>query len=806
MKFTLSWLKEYLDTDVSVEKICETLNKIGLEVEEMVDKSEELEVFKSVFVEECDTHPDSDHLNVCKVKTHCGDILQVVCGAPNAKKGMKAILAPVGSVIPNSEMKIKKSKIRGVESCGMLCSARELGLGNDHKGIIELADDVELGKSVAEIYNLSDPLIDIAITPNMGYCLGVRGVARDLASAGLGKLKDLYIPEIETKTTSPIKLSIDDEDCKCFGFRYIKGVKNCESPDWMKQKLITVGLTPKTALVDITNYVMFCLNKPMHCYDTSKISRNIMVRKAKANEKFIALDDNEYSLDETMTVIADDKEVLCLGGIIGGANSASSMNTTDVILESALFDAVNIAKTARKTGINTDSKFRFERGVDPLDVEKSLDIATHLILDICGGDSSEIVKVCKCKDGQDFNRELNFNFSKTEKILGFEVPRVDALRILKDLGFKIKESTKNLDVLHLIIPSWRNDISIQEDIVEEIIRIYGYDKLPTIKLDNKIKGENESNIKNKDFYDKLWESKVLLASSGMEEVISFSFMKEEIAKEFSPINDRMKLQNPISLELAYMRPSVIPNLMSMIRKNGDRGYNNICLFEQGRIFMSSEPEGQKRVIAGARYGKTTDKDIHNSSRNYDVFDVKKDILNCLEVFGISESAVKIIKEVPDYYHPNKSGAIILGKTYLGCFGEIHPQKTDLFGLKGKVNAFELFLDKIPQKIKRKGVARKIFTVNDLQVSNRDFAFIVDKKVAVGEILNMVKKVQNEMIKDIRLFDIYEGENMEEGKKSIAFSIKIQPVDKTLTSDEIDIISQKVIDGVVNGFGGVLRDS
>jgi phenylalanyl-tRNA synthetase beta chain len=805
MKFTLSWLKEYLDTNATIEEIFETLNKIGLEVESIENKSKELEVFKSVFVEDCIPHPDSDHLRVCKVKTRGGDILQVVCGASNAKKGMKAILAPVGSVIPNNEMKIKKSKIRGIESCGMLCSAKELNLGNDATGIIELDENIELGKSIAEIYDLNDPLFDISITPNKGDCLGVYGIARDLAAAGLGQLKELYVPKIATKIKSPIKLNLQDNDCKCFGFRYIKEVKNCESPEWLKKRLMSIGLTPKSALVDISNYVMFCINKPIHCYDAKKIDGDIVIRKAKKGEKFLALDDKEYMLDEAMTVIADKKKILCLGGIIGGINSASSLETNEILLESALFDAINIAKTARKLAINSDAKFRFERGIDSLDVEKSLDIACRLIMDICGGETSEIIKVDNRKAKINFDRELDFNFSKTKKVLGFEVPRTDVLRILNNLGFKVKEDSKNLDVLHLVIPGWRNDVGIQEDIIDEIIRMYGYDRLPAVAVENKKLKESEQNILNKDFYRKLWQAKVLLASSGMDEIVSFSFMREDIAKEFALINDKMRLQNPITVDLAYMRPSIIPNLMNIIKKNNDRGYNNLCLFEEGRIFLNSEPEGQKSVIAGVRYGKTSEKDVYNSSRDYDIFDVKKDILNCLQIFGISEDAVKITKNAPDYYHPNKSGSIMLGKVYLGCFGEIHPQKNELFELKNRINAFELFLDAIPQKISKKDVAKKRFKVNDLQVSNRDFAFIVDKKIAVGEILDMVKKVQSEIIKNIHLFDIYEGEGMEEGKKSIAFSIKIQPNEKTLTSKEIDAISQKVIDGVVNGFGGVLRN-
>lgn len=779
-----------------------TLNNIGLEVEDIIDRSEGLGVFKSVLVEECEKHPNSDHLHVCKVKTHEGNVLQIVCGAPNVKKGMKSILAPVGSVIPDGEMKIKKAKIRGVESEGMLCSGKELGLDNNPTGIIELDKKVKLGKSVVEIFGLNDPLIDISITPNRGDCLGVYGVARDLAAAGLGKLKKLYVPEIKATVPCPVKLDVTDKNCTCFGIRYIKGVKNCESPDWMKQKLISIGLTPKSALVDITNYVMFCINKPLHCYDASKISGNMVIRTAEEGEKFVALDDKEYELTDKMTVIADEKEVLCLGGIIGGLSSASTMETTDVILESALFDSVNTRRSGKGLGIETDSRFRFERKVDPEDLDRSLNIAAHLIMDICGGECSEIVKVCTCEEKCNFKRTLNYELSRTKKLLGIEIPRMEIIEILKNLGFEVKENSKDLNILHLTIPTWRNDVGIQEDIVEEIIRIYGYNKLAPAKISSKKIGENIGNIQNKEFYSKLWQMRVLLASKGMDEIISWSFLNENIAKEFAPINDKLRLLNPISLEMAYMRPSLIPNMMTILKKNEDRGFDNLGLFEKGRIFVSNEPEAQKRVIAGVRYGQNTEKDVHGSSRKFDVFDVKSDLYDCLKIFGIKENKVTLSNDVPDYYHPGKSGAIKLGETYIGCFGEIHPLKTKLFDLKGRVYAFELFLDNLPQKVKKKGVRRKVFSVNDLQISKRDFAFWVDKDVEVGKILDFVKDMNRETIKSIHLFDIYEGKD--DDKKSVAFSITIQPQDKTMTGDEIEAICQDVIKGVEKGFDGELR--
>ena len=666
MKFTLSWLKEYLDTNATVDEICDKLTFIGLELEELEDSSVVLEPFNSVYVKSAKKHPDSDHLNICEVEVASGEVLQVICGAPNARSGMKAIFAPIGSVIPTNDMKIKKSKIRGVESNGMLCSGKELGISDESDGIIELDDSVELGKSVSEIFGLDDPMIEINLTPNRGDCASVYGIARDLCAAGIGKLKDLKIPEIKESFKSPIGLSVNDKDTPCFAGRYIRGVKNCESPEWMKKRLRAIGLNPISALVDITNYVLFTYGKPLHVYDAKKIDGDLTVRKAKNGEKFVALDENEYELDDTVTVIADNKGALCVGGVMGGLNSGSSIDTTDVFLESALFDVVNVAMSGRKLGIQSDSRYRFERGIDYKFVLKGLDIATDLILSICGGEASEVVKECNfdCTP-----RKLDFHLTKIKKILGTEVDRKEVLRILNNLGFGLVEDSKDLDLLHLTIPSWRNDVSIQEDIVEEVARIYGYDNLPPIEIPLlKIDAQQES----EEFSNKMWKLRQKLAAKGLDEVISWAFMREDLANEFVANNPEMKVVNPISNDLAYMRPSLIPNLLTAIVKNNFRGCKNLNLFEIGKIYLGGKPEEQSNIVAGIRFGKTSDKNVYHDERCYDIFDAKKDLIDALEIFGFSEDSVQITRDAPDYYHPQRSGSIRLGKNVLGCFGEIHP--------------------------------------------------------------------------------------------------------------------------------------
>lgn len=805
MKFTLSWLKEYLDTQASCCEILNKLDQIGLEVDDVVDNSEKLKDFNCVEVIECDNHSNSDHLHVCKVKKTDGEILQIVCGAPNAKKGMKAVLAPVGSIIPNGNFEIKKSKIRGVESCGMLCSEKELGLGEESGGIIELPGDTELGKNIAEIYGLNDPMIDLNLLQNTAHCLGVYGIARDLSATGIGKLKEFKNYNIKAVIPSPFKAEIQDENCSEFTFRYIKGVKNCESPDWMKQRLKAVGINPKSALIDITNYAMLVLNRPLHCYDADKIKGNFAIKKAGGGEKFLALDKNEYVLPKDATMICDShNNILGLGGIIGGEASASSNETVNVVLECAIFDTLNIARTARALNINTDAKFRFERGVDKNISELALNYAAYLIQSICGGESSEIVRVVS--NSYDKNsRIMNFSISCVELFLGLKIERQKIIEILKNLGYGVEEDMNDLNILILTLPTWRSDIVVKETVIEDIIRVYGYDNLKEIKINNEKISETQENIENKDLNKKLWNSSLLLTANGMTEVISWSFMKEDIAKEFAPINEKLRIKNPITADLSYMKPSIIPNLLTIAKNNQDRGIENISIFEKSRVFMSLMPEGQKRVIGGIRTGLVCEKDVFNSSRSYDVYDIKKDLFDVLKIFGISSDALTITNDVPDYYHPARSGAIKLGNIFLGLFGEIHPIKTNKLGLKNKVNAFELFLDNIPKQKEQKITQKKKFVMNDLQPVSRDFAFILDCNIEVGQAIDIAKKANKELIKEVHIFDIYQGKNMEENKKSVAFSIKIQPIERTLTTEEIDAISNRIIKDITEKLGGVLRD-
>lgn len=819
MKFTLKWLKEYLDTQASACEICDKLDQIGLEIEEVIDNNKDLKDFCCVLVENVENHPNSDHLHICKVKKADGEVLQIVCGAPNVKSGMKAVLAPVGITMPNSDFKISKSKIRGVESCGMLCSEKELGLGEDHTGILELPQDTELGRSIAEIKGLDDITIDINITPNRGDCLGVYGIARDLSATGIGTLKEFKDYKINATIPSPIKVEMQDNNCPEFLCRYIKNVKNCESPDWMKEKLIAIGLNPKSALVDITNYVMFVLNRPMHCYDADKINGNIVVKKSIGGEKFKALDHNEYTLKPGTTLINDSHDnILGLGGVIGGELSGSSNETQNILLECAIFEPISIATTARSLNINTDAKFRFERGVDALSGELAINYATHLIMTICGTkntESSEIVKgtpcsdnhFCECGSAKVFKeKKIAFNIEDVELVLGIKIERQDIIDVLNKLGYQVKEETSDLDILTLTVPSWRNDVTIKENVIEDIIRIYGYDNLKEAKIASEKIGEDNDNIENKLFYDKMHDVVSVLSSNGMIEVISWSFMNETIASEFSLIHDDLKVQNPINSELSYMRPSIVPNLMTIAKYNQDRAIEDICIFEQGKVFINQTPQGQKEMVAGVRIGKTAKKDVFNSSRNYDIYDVKKDLYDVLKLFNINADNLIITHDIPDYYHPYRSGAVKMGNVILGVFGEIHPLKCNKIGLKDKVNAFEIYLDNLPKMKIQKTTQKKKFILNDLQPIHRDFAFIVDDELEIGKIVNSVKKVNKELIKDVHVFDIYEGDNISVDKKSVAFSVTIQPLNKTLTTEEIDKISDKIISSITNEYKGILRDN
>jgi phenylalanyl-tRNA synthetase beta chain len=790
MKFTLNWLKQHLETTATLDQIVEKLTALGLEVECVVDNAAALSPFQIAHILEAIPHPDADKLRVCKVQTGQGQ-LQIVCGASNARAGINVVLAPVGSVIPANGMVIKASKIRGVESNGMLCSAEELGLATESEGIIEMpACNDNIAKKYADIAGLDDPMIEIAITPNRGDCLGVYGIARDLAAAGLGKLKPLAADKISGKFKSPINVKIEDEkECPMFVGRYFKNVKNGQSPEWLQKRLTAIGLKPISTLVDITNYINFEFGRPLHVYDAKKLSGDLSVRDSKAGEKLAGLNDNEYALESGMTVIADSKSPQALGGIIGGAVSGCSDDTSEVFLEIALFNPDSVAKAGRKLDIITDSRYRFERNVDPAFVLPAAEIASRMILELCGGEASELVIAGAEPKWQ---REIDFDFSFVKKRGGIDISESESKKILESLGFKI--SGKKVSV-----PSWRSDVAIKEDLVEEIIRIYGYDNLPLLELpaaQNNFEAvltaaqKRASNVRRK------------LATTGMVEAVTWSFMKNSTAKLFGANNSALILQNPISSDMDTMRPSILPNLIEAIGKNAARGFDNLALFEIGLIFEDVKPEGQRQMVTGVRSGKALEKDIYGVGRDVDAFDAKADCFAALEAAGAPVANLRTTMDAPAWYHPGRSGVLRLGKNAVAVFGEIHPGISKQLDVKGPVVGFEIFLGEIPAKGK-KAKAKAKLQISEYQSSGRDFAFIIDASVAAEEILRSVSGVDKNLIEEVKLFDVYQGKGIEDAKKSVAISVLIQASDHTLTEAELEGISKKVVEAV-GKLGGVLR--
>lgn len=802
MKFSISWLKEYLDTKVSVEEIVNTLNKIGLEVDEVINPAEKLKSFNCVYVEKCEKHPDSDHLNICKVITKDSkDSLTIVCGAPNVHAGMKAILAPAGSILPNG-IKIEKTKKRGVESNGMLCSEKELGIGDDHNGIYEADSSIELGTNIADILNINDPIIDIDITPNRGDCLGVYGIARDLAGAGLGKLKNYSEFELNIKNSfkSSVDLTVNDENCPVFFFREIKNLKNCESPLWLKNRLKIFDINPKNALVDISNYVMLCFNKPLHCYDKSKIEGNLNIKKSKKDEEFIDLFDRKYNLPEGATLICDDNKILCLGGIIGAKASCSSLETTDVVVESAIFDAINTAKTGRKLNLQTDSRYRFERGSDYDSVAFALDYACQLIIEICGGEISETVKYEQKDYKKNTLKAVDLNLKYIQKLIGIEIPEKQVLNILENLQYKIK---KDGDNLMITVPHYKNNIIVKEDIIDDVVRIYGYDKLNNDNFTDVNVFEKEGNLFTRKYEEKLYQIRQKLAGNGLVELISYSFLDKRDDEMFVEVNDELDILNPIIADLSHMRQNLLTNMLNIIEKNNNRGFHNLGFFEIGRVFNHCRINDENMMLAGVRSGLNMEKNIYEKSRNFDIFDVKRDLCDALNIFGINGEKLPITRETPKYYHPNRSGSIVMGKNILGCFGELHPKVIEHFGLKDRVVAFELFLDKLPKKIFMEEKTRAGFKPNDFQAIERDLSFTLDSNVEVGNIINDIYKIDKNYIQSVSLFDVYQ--KPETAVKSIAFNIKIQPQNENLEKQQIDEMIEKIIELVEKKYSGVLRD-
>ena len=798
MKFTLGWLKEHLDTDKSLNEITDKLTALGLELEGVEDPTQIYAPFKVAYVVSATKHPDADKLQVCIVDTGAEKI-QVVCGAPNARTGMKAIFAPTGSYVPGTDMTLKKGKIRGQESNGMLVSEREMGLSDEHDGIIDLPEDSVVGTPFTDIYDLNDPIIDIALTPDRADCAGVRGIARDLAAANMGTLKPLDTAPVNGNGKAPIKVTIEaKEQCPIFMGRLIKGIENKASPTWMQNRLKAVGLRPISALVDITNYVSLDLCRPLHVYDADLLKGDINLRLSKSGESFDALNDKTYKLNDGMTVVTDDSKigggVLGLGGIVGGVSTGCTETTTDVFVECAYFDPYATAKTGRALQVDTDARYRFDRGVDPEFVASGLEIATKLITEICGG---EVCDVVSAGETPSWKHEINFDPAYTKKLSGMDIPADKQIEILKDLGFTVDGSK-------VIPPSWRGDVEGKADLVEEVIRVIGYDKIEAISVrsDNAIADSAET-----PHATSVRLSRTALAARGLNECITWSFMSRDLAGHFSSnSNDNaLTLTNPISSDLDQMRPSILGNLMSAASTNADKGNGDAKLFEVGPVFPSAKPDGQRTVATGIRFGAIGPRhwDGAQAHRKNDIYDAKADALAALEAVGAPTATLQTAREASDYFHPGRSGTLKMGNKTLAQFGEIHPAILDDMNIKSGVVGFEVFLDEVPKK-KNKGPAKPLLQNSQFQPLSRDFAFIVDENVETESITRAAKGAERNLITDISVFDIYQGKGVEEGKKSVAINVVIQPVKQTLTDSEIEGLCTKIIDAVASKTGAVLR--
>ncbi len=801
MKITFDWLKDHISTNFKEEKLLDQLTNIGLEVESVENLSSGLDLFKVAKILKIEKHPNADRLKICDVDVGEKEIKKVVCGAENAKKGLITVYAPPGAIIPKTKTKLVVAKIREVVSYGMLCSESELDISNESNGIIELSlrkYEKNIGKSYFSKLNLN--LIDLSITPNRPDCLGVRGIARDLAAAGFGKMRNVKEKKIKSKSKQLLKVKIKKEKnqgCVAFGSCLITNVKNTDSPQWLKDKLISVGQKPISAIVDITNYVMLDNNRPLHAYDADKIKGGIIVRNSKSGEKFSALDNKNYNLESGMCVISDDEGVLGLGGIIGGTRSGTEFNTKNILLESAYFEPRSIRKTAKKLNIDTDAKFRFERGIDPLSIENGLNKAALLIKDICGG---EISKIDLQKIRNYKKRIIKFDYNLFYKISGFKISINEKLKILENLGFEIKKEKK---YLKLIVPSWRPDISQDVDIVEELVRMTGYDK---IKVINPIKIRTKTTLtRSQKLFHFLQRA---IASKGYLEAITWSFTDANYNNHFKNKNKEIKIINPISSELSVLRNSIFSNLIMYMSKNLDRGIKDLSIFEIGPIFYGYNPGQQNTVICGLSAGKKFRSSWIDNERDVDLFDVKRDVVQTLVEAGYNSNKFFIDSETPNYYHPGKSGRLFLNKEkdkVASYFGEIHPSILKKIDLKTEsLVGFEIFFDNLKLPKKSLNDQKIKFSVSDFQKSERDFAFIVNKDVKAQDLINAVSSVDQNLISNIKIFDVYEGEHIPDNQKSIAINVTIQSLEKTLNDSDLEKINNSIIKAVENRTGAKIR--
>ena len=801
MKFTLSWLKEHLDTDESIEKLADKLTMIGLEVESIEDKAKSLAPFTIARVISAEQHPNADRLRVCMVDTgHGAAPVQVVCGAPNARAGMISVFSPPGTYIPGKNITLGIGTIRGVESRGMLCSAAELQISNDHDGIMELPADAPVGEPYAQWAGLNDPTFEINLTPNRQDCASVHGIARDLAAADMGKFRGGTIKPIKGEFACPVRVTVEDEKlCPGFALRLVRDVKNGASPEWLQKRLTSIGLRPINALVDITNFMTYDRGRPLHVFDAAKVKGNLVVRRARDGETLLALDGRTYTLDNSICVIADDHGVESLAGIMGGEASGCSETTTDVLIESALWNEINIAQTGRKLGINSDARYRFERGVDPAFMVPGLEMATKLVMEICGGRPSENVVV-----GNSFgdDRVIDFPVTEVKRLAGIDVPFIEMKRILSHLGFMVAGSGP---VVKIAVPSWRSDVHGKADIVEEIVRIVGVDLVPMIPFD---RGETARKPVLTPMQQRTRRAKRALAARGMVEAVTWSFISHGTAELFGGGRKDLVLANPIAADLSDMRPSLLPGLISAAQANADRGFPDIAMFEVGQVFKGEEPQDQLTAASGVRHGFATSAGLGrhwSGSAVASALDAKADALAVLAAAGAPMQALQIVPGGASWLHPGRSGTIQIGpQNVLGHFGELHPRTLALLGAEGPMVAFEVTLERIPEAKQRPTRAKPVLELSAFQPVSRDFAFTVERTVKAGEVVRAAQGVDKKLITAVTVFDVYEGKGIEADKKSIAIAVTLQPREKTMTDEEIDAVAAKIVAEVNKKTGGVLR--
>ena len=809
MKFTLSWLKDHLDTDASVEALEEKLSAIGLEVESVEDPGAKLGAFRVARIVEAKRHPNADKLQIVMVEVEKGTPpVEVVCGAPNARTGLVGVFAPLGTYIPGSKITLEKKPVRGVVSNGMMCSAAELELSDESDGIIELPEEMaeRVGESYIDAAGLNDPVFEVKLTPNRPDCTGVRGIARDLAAAGMGTLKpEPKIEGVEGDFDSPVDIKLEffketADACPVFAGRYVRGVRNGPSPAWVQQRLKAVGLRPINALVDVTNYISQDRGRPLHVYDADKLKGAVRARLGKAGEKLLALDGKTYDIDETMCVIADDSGPLGLGGVMGGEGSGSGEDTVNVLIESAYFDPARTAQTGRKTGLVTDARYRFERGVDPASTLPGLDLATDMILKLAGGEPSKAKVAGKVPDEK---RVIDLDYARVGKLSGIEIKDAEIKSILEKLGCTISGKGKAMKVT---VPTWRPDIHGPADLVEEVVRIAGLDRIPLTPLPRPagvarpVLTERQKRARR---------ARRALAARGLVEAITWSFIPNTEAKAFGGGEAALDLANPISVEMSSMRPGLLPGLLTALKRNNNRGFSDAALFELGQAYRGERAEDQYLSASGVRVGTAKvgggGRHWDGAAKDVDVFDAKEDVFAMLSALGFDPAKAQITRDAPAWYHPGRSGTLRLGpKTILAYFGEVHPATLKALDVAGPVAAFEVFLDALPAQ-KAKSRAKPRLEANDLLPVRRDFAFVLDRNVAAGDVVRAAAGADKALIREVSVFDVFESGALEaEGKKSLAIEVTLQPTAETFTDKDIEAVSQKIAAAVKAATGGEIR--